>query len=66
MNWCGINVKQALLCLSPTPYLMFCILVYVGAATVGAAAWWFMTAPDGPQLNYYQLVSRIVPARPVS
>lgn len=34
-----------------------CILVYVGAATVGAAAWWFMTAPDGPHLNYYQLVS---------
>ncbi|XP_067930205.1 calcium-transporting ATPase sarcoplasmic/endoplasmic reticulum type-like isoform X3 [Watersipora subatra] len=29
--------------------------VYVGAATVGAAAWWFMTAADGPHLNYYQL-----------
>lgn len=30
---------------------------YVGAATVGAAAWWFMYSPYGPQLNYYQLVS---------
>jgi len=28
---------------------------YVGAATVGAAAWWFMISPRGPQLNYYQL-----------
>lgn len=30
---------------------------YVGAATVGAAAWWFMFSPEGPQLTYYQLVS---------
>ena len=30
--------------------------VYVGAATVGAAAWWFTTYEKGPQLNYYQLV----------
>src|SRR6218665_498664 len=29
---------------------------YVGAATVGAAAWWFTTYEDGPQLNFYQLV----------
>lgn len=29
---------------------------YVGAATVGAAAWWFMFSPEGPQMNYYQLV----------
>ncbi|KAG1678723.1 Calcium-transporting ATPase sarcoplasmic/endoplasmic reticulum type [Nymphon striatum] len=28
---------------------------YVGAGTVGAAAWWYMTAPNGPHLNYYQL-----------
>ena len=28
---------------------------YVGAATVGAAAWWFMASPDGPHLTYYQL-----------
>ncbi|KAI7688567.1 Calcium-transporting ATPase sarcoplasmic/endoplasmic reticulum type [Sarcoptes scabiei] len=28
---------------------------YVGFATVGAAAWWYMVAPDGPHLTYYQL-----------
>jgi len=28
---------------------------YVGAGTVGAAAWWFMYAQTGPQLNFYQL-----------
>lgn len=34
---------------------------YVGAATVGAAAWWFMYCEDGPQISYYQLVkSRLV------
>ena len=33
----------------------FCI-VYVGAATVFASAWWFMYYENGPQLNYYQLV----------
>jgi len=31
---------------------------YVGAATVGSAAWWFTMYDRGPQLNYYQLVSR--------
>lgn len=30
---------------------------YVGAATVGAAGWWFMYSPHGPQMSYYQLVS---------
>lgn len=30
---------------------------YVGAATVGAAAWWFMFSSTGPQMTYYQLVS---------
>ncbi|KAI5610375.1 sarcoplasmic/endoplasmic reticulum calcium ATPase 2 isoform X1 [Silurus asotus] len=28
---------------------------YVGAATVGAAAWWFILADDGPQITLYQL-----------
>uniref|UniRef100_A0AAR2ITR5 Calcium-transporting ATPase n=1 Tax=Pygocentrus nattereri TaxID=42514 RepID=A0AAR2ITR5_PYGNA len=28
---------------------------YVGVATVGAAAWWFMAAHDGPKLSFYQL-----------
>ena len=32
------------------------ISVYVGGATVGAAAWWFMVYEEGPKLNYYQLV----------
>ncbi|XP_057261559.1 sarcoplasmic/endoplasmic reticulum calcium ATPase 1 [Pezoporus wallicus] len=30
---------------------------YVGAATVGAAAWWFLFAEDGPNVSYHQLVS---------
>lgn len=30
---------------------------YVGAATVGAAAWWFTVSEDGPQVTLYQLVS---------
>ncbi|KAM7537496.1 hypothetical protein Aperf_G00000070793 [Anoplocephala perfoliata] len=28
---------------------------YVGCATVGSAAWWFLLYSKGPQLNYYQL-----------
>lgn len=32
---------------------------YVGAATVGAAAWWFMYSPEGPQLNYYQVTHHL-------
>ncbi|XP_041092711.1 sarcoplasmic/endoplasmic reticulum calcium ATPase 1 isoform X2 [Polyodon spathula] len=28
---------------------------YVGAATVGAAAWWFLYSDDGPGVTYYQL-----------
>ncbi|KAI7798000.1 sarcoplasmic/endoplasmic reticulum calcium ATPase 2 [Triplophysa rosa] len=28
---------------------------YVGAATVGAAAWWFIAAEDGPMITLYQL-----------
>lgn len=33
---------------------------YVGAATVGASAWWYMYSPDGPGLSYYQCVSYII------
>ncbi len=29
---------------------------YVGAATVGAATWWFIAAEDGPRITIYQLV----------
>ncbi|KDR21433.1 calcium-transporting ATPase sarcoplasmic/endoplasmic reticulum type isoform X1 [Zootermopsis nevadensis] len=32
---------------------------YVGAATVGAASWWFMYSPLGPGLNYYQLTHHL-------
>jgi Ca2+ transporting ATPase len=38
---------------------------YVGCATVGAAAWWFMMYEKGPQLNYYQLTHHMqCPAEP--
>jgi len=33
--------------------------VYVGCATVGAAAWWYMSSPEGPQLSYYQLTHHL-------
>uniref|UniRef100_A0A5S6QJ13 Calcium-transporting ATPase n=1 Tax=Trichuris muris TaxID=70415 RepID=A0A5S6QJ13_TRIMR len=29
--------------------------VYVGAATVGSAIWWYMFYEEGPQLTYYQV-----------
>ena len=29
--------------------------IYVGAATVGGAAYWFMFDPTGPQMSYWQL-----------
>ncbi|XKL63181.1 hypothetical protein PGB90_005545 [Kerria lacca] len=32
---------------------------YVGAATVGAAAWWFMFSSEGPQMTYYQLTHHL-------
>ena len=38
-------------------YIFIVFVVYVGCATVGAAAWWFTMYEKGPQLNYYQLVS---------
>ena len=33
---------------------------YVGAATVGAAAWWFTLYDKGPQLNFYQMVGSMI------
>uniref|UniRef100_A0A8C6UKT2 Calcium-transporting ATPase n=1 Tax=Neogobius melanostomus TaxID=47308 RepID=A0A8C6UKT2_9GOBI len=33
---------------------------YVGAATVGGAAWWFMYDHTGPQITYYQLYSHFM------
>merc|ERR1712198_553426 len=41
-----------------TPWLFFrymLIGIYVGVATVGGAAYWFLYDPTGPQINYYQL-----------
>jgi len=32
---------------------------YVGAATVGAATWWFMLYSEGPGLSYYQLTHHL-------
>merc|ERR1712241_1351110 len=40
------------------PWLFFrymAIGTYVGIATVGGAAYWFLYDPTGPQINYYQL-----------
>jgi len=32
---------------------------YVGAATVGASAWWYMIHSEGPRLSYYQLTHHL-------
>uniref|UniRef100_A0A8C3J3Y8 P-type Ca(2+) transporter n=1 Tax=Calidris pygmaea TaxID=425635 RepID=A0A8C3J3Y8_9CHAR len=37
------------------PLVRGCPPGYVGAATVGAAAWWFLYAEDGPNVSYHQL-----------
>lgn len=42
-------------------WLLFRYLVigtYVGVATVFGYAWWFLFNPEGPQISYWQLVSR--------
>lgn len=44
--------------LTPLPPI-FPTAGYVGAATVGAAAWWFLYAEDGPHVTYSQLVGRL-------
>merc|ERR1719361_3372732 len=41
-----------------SPWLFFrymAIGMYVGMATVGGAAYWFLYDPTGPQMNYWQL-----------
>ncbi|KAK2097781.1 Sarcoplasmic/endoplasmic reticulum calcium ATPase 1 [Saguinus oedipus] len=40
---------------APIPDSPFSTTGYVGAATVGAAAWWFLYSEDGPHVNYSQL-----------
>ncbi|RMC05758.1 hypothetical protein DUI87_17301 [Hirundo rustica rustica] len=40
----------------PSPqYALLVTKGYVGAATVGAAAWWFIAADGGPKVSFYQL-----------
>ena len=35
-------------------------VVYVGMATVGAAAWWFMFYEGGPLVSFHQLVRKTI------
>ncbi|XP_048845273.1 sarcoplasmic/endoplasmic reticulum calcium ATPase 2 [Brienomyrus brachyistius] len=54
MNKQPRNAKEPLI----SGWLFFRYLAigcYVGAATVGAAAWWFIAAEDGPRVTLYQL-----------
>ncbi|XP_013421498.1 calcium-transporting ATPase sarcoplasmic/endoplasmic reticulum type isoform X1 [Lingula anatina] len=64
MNKAPRNPKEGLI----TKWLFFrymAIGIYVGAATVGASAWWFMVYDKGPRLNYYQLTHHMqCPAEP--
>ncbi|KAK1801050.1 hypothetical protein P4O66_022755 [Electrophorus voltai] len=50
----GRRVRGGVLQVLTPPYPL-CLAGYVGAATVGAAAWWFTIADDGPQVTLYQL-----------
>lgn len=43
----------------PLLHSYMAIGVYVGAATVGAATWWFLYAEAGPQLTYWQLTHHL-------
>ena len=51
-----------------TPWLFFrymAVGIYVGIATVGGAAYWFLWDPTGPQMSYYQLSNFLqCPAEP--
>uniref|UniRef100_A0A6Q2YLZ1 Calcium-transporting ATPase n=1 Tax=Esox lucius TaxID=8010 RepID=A0A6Q2YLZ1_ESOLU len=54
MNKPPRNAKEPLI----SGWLFFRYLAigcYVGAATVGAATWWFVAAEDGPMISLYQL-----------
>uniref|UniRef100_A0A8C2ILT9 Calcium-transporting ATPase n=1 Tax=Cyprinus carpio TaxID=7962 RepID=A0A8C2ILT9_CYPCA len=63
MNKPPRNAKEPLI----SGWLFFRYLAigcYVGAATVGAAAWWFISADDGPMITFYHLVSLLFFASP--
>lgn len=49
-----MKLKCILLCFS-----YMAIGGYVGAATVGSAAWWFVFCDDGPKLSYWQLTHHL-------
>ncbi|VDL96461.1 unnamed protein product [Schistocephalus solidus] len=52
------NSKEPLI----SSWLFFRYMVvgsYVGIATVGASAWWFLHNPDGPMVSYYQLTHHL-------
>merc|ERR1712127_863570 len=39
-------------------FFRYCVIgLYVGWATVAAASWWFMYAPNGPQVSWFQLTN---------
>ncbi|KAM7535199.1 hypothetical protein Aperf_G00000095836 [Anoplocephala perfoliata] len=52
------NSKEPLI--SKWLFLRYLVVgAYVGAATVGASAWWFLINPDGPRVSYYQLTHHL-------
>ncbi|OWK13859.1 ATP2A3, partial [Cervus elaphus hippelaphus] len=58
------NPREALI----SGWLLFRYLaigVYVGLATVAAATWWFLYDAEGPQVTFYQLVSKGWPGSPL-
>uniref|UniRef100_A0A8C1JQ69 Calcium-transporting ATPase n=1 Tax=Cyprinus carpio TaxID=7962 RepID=A0A8C1JQ69_CYPCA len=48
------NVGEVV-CLPALPKILYVSFGYVGAATVGAAAYWFIYDVEGPGVTYYQL-----------
>lgn len=52
-----VNLQCTVLSTAPRVSATSCFFPgYVGAATVGAAAWWFIAADGGPRVSFYQLV----------
>jgi Ca2+ transporting ATPase len=43
-------------------FFRYCVIgMYVGCATVGAYAWWFMYYESGPQITFHRLVTTLLP-----
>nr|XP_009861043.2 sarcoplasmic/endoplasmic reticulum calcium ATPase 2-like isoform X2 [Ciona intestinalis] len=54
MEKCPRSTKDTLI----NKWLMFryCVVgVYVGTMTTGASIWWYIAAPDGPKLSFWQV-----------